>query len=74
MITSMVCKADQFHLAGRRLYLFVDGFGRDFGRYRLKSTPPTHVAASVGPTNSLMRLEFGTQCLMDANLGVPTCQ
>ena len=60
---------------GGDLYLFVDGFGRDFGPYRLQVNATYPRGGQCGPDQfAYAACEFGTQCLMDQNLGVPTCQ
>ena len=64
-----------FDWSGGDFYLFIDGFGRAFGQYRaqLQVTYPRN--GQCGPEMyQYAACEIGTQCLLDAVRGIPTCQ
>ena len=64
-----------FEWEGGDLYLFLDGFGDQFGPYRLTVEITYPLGGQCGPElHGYARCEAGTECLPDAEQGFATCQ
>ncbi|MBV72050.1 MAG: hypothetical protein CMH52_12050 [Myxococcales bacterium] len=60
---------------GGDIFVFVDGFGRLFGRYRVQASATYPRGGQCGPILfDYASCEAGTQCQLDIGRGISTCQ